>query len=62
LCHNGRQGFQEQVRNAKPLRSRLLWYFTPNSGSVYKVKANDGAKQPNYYVAKKIFLEGISEE
>jgi hypothetical protein len=33
-----------------------------NPGSVYRVKVKDGSKDPKYYVAKKILLEGLSEE
>lgn len=35
-----------------------------NYGKVYKVKLNDGkeGKEAKYFVAKKMFLEGLSEE
>jgi hypothetical protein len=35
-----------------------------HSGKVYKVKLNDGkeGKEAKYYVAKKMFLEGLTEE
>ena len=41
-------------------------YGTPptHTGKVYKVKLNDGSegKDAKYYCAKKMFLEGLSEE
>lgn len=54
--------FKSKYETLKLLGQGSFGTSPPYSGSVYKVKANDGAKQPNYYVAKKIFLEGISEE
>lgn len=41
-----------------------LRYSLAHSGKVYKVKLNDGkeGKEAKYFVAKKMFLEGLSED
>ncbi len=53
-----------EVQATQHARKGQLRYPPPYSGKVYKVKLNDGkeGKEAKYYVAKKMFLEGLSED
>ena len=61
---DGRQPLLAKIQTTCHDRQGKLRYIAIDLGKVYKVRLNDGkeGKDATYFVAKKMFLEGMSEE